>query len=66
MAGHIACLQVRNAYDILLGKPKGKRPLTRRRCTLEINIKIDLRAIGFMSSAQKYLLIYVIEIPTTH
>jgi hypothetical protein len=37
----------RNAYRILAGKPKGKRPLGRpRRRWVEI-IKMDLRAIGY-------------------
>jgi hypothetical protein len=37
----------RNAYRILVGKSKGKRPLGRPRCTWMINIKIDLREIGW-------------------
>jgi hypothetical protein len=35
----------RNAYRILAGKPKGKRPQGRRRRRWEDNIKMDLRAI---------------------
>jgi hypothetical protein len=31
---------------ILVGKPEGKRPLGRPRCSLVDNIKIDLREIG--------------------
>jgi hypothetical protein len=47
-AGYAACMGVvRNAYKILVGNPKGKRPLGRHRCRWEDNIKIDLRAIGF-------------------
>jgi hypothetical protein len=42
-----ACMEeMRNAYKILVGKPKGKRPLGRPRYRLEDNIKIDLRKIG--------------------
>jgi hypothetical protein len=34
---------LRNTYNILVGKPEGKRPLKRlwRRC--EVNIRMDLR-----------------------
>jgi hypothetical protein len=35
----------RNAYRILVGKPKGKRPLGRPRCRWVDNIKMDLREI---------------------
>jgi hypothetical protein len=37
----------RSAYRILVGKPKGKRPLGRPRRRWENNIKIDLREIGW-------------------
>jgi hypothetical protein len=37
----------RNAYMILVGKPKGKRPLGRPRRRWVDNIKIDLREIGW-------------------
>jgi hypothetical protein len=36
----------KNAYRILVGKPKGKRPLGRPRCRCVNNIKIDLREVG--------------------
>jgi hypothetical protein len=46
-AGHVARMEEkRNAYRILVGKPKGKRPLGRPRCRWVDNIKIDLREIG--------------------
>jgi hypothetical protein len=35
------------AYNILVGKPKGKRPLGRQRRRWEYNIKMDLREIGW-------------------
>jgi hypothetical protein len=35
-----------NPYRILVGKPKGKRPLERPRHRWMDNIKIDLREIG--------------------
>jgi hypothetical protein len=37
----------RNAYRILVGKPEGKRVTGRSRCTWEINMKVDLREIGW-------------------
>jgi hypothetical protein len=39
--------EVRGAYNILVGRPEGRRPLGRpgRRC--EDNIKMDLWKIGF-------------------
>jgi hypothetical protein len=37
----------RNAYRILMGKPGGKRPLGRPRCSWVDNVKIDLRRIGW-------------------
>jgi hypothetical protein len=36
----------RNAYRILLGKPKGRRPLGRPRSRWVDNIKMGLREIG--------------------
>jgi hypothetical protein len=42
--GHVARMGPKwNAYWILVGKPKGKRPLGRPRCRWVGNIKIDLR-----------------------
>jgi hypothetical protein len=37
----------RNAYRILVGKPKGKRPLRRSRRRWVDNIKMGLREIGW-------------------
>jgi hypothetical protein len=34
-------------YRLLVGKPEGKRPLGRPRCTWIDNIKMDLLEIGF-------------------
>jgi hypothetical protein len=35
--GHVAHMRVeRNVYKVLMGKPKGKRPLGRPRCRWEI------------------------------
>jgi hypothetical protein len=36
----------KNLYSVLVGRPRGKRPLGRPRCRGEDNIKLDLRAIG--------------------
>jgi hypothetical protein len=42
-AGHVARMgEKRNAYMILMGKPKGKRPLGRPRPRWVDNIKMDL------------------------
>jgi hypothetical protein len=35
------------AYNILVGRPEGRRPLGRPRRKWEDNIKIDFREIGF-------------------
>jgi hypothetical protein len=35
----------RKAYDVLVGKPKGKRPLGRPRCRWEDGIRMDLRRL---------------------
>jgi hypothetical protein len=39
--------EVRSAYNILVGRPEGRRPLGRPRRRWEDKIKIDLRDIGF-------------------
>jgi hypothetical protein len=38
---------MRNAYNILVGNPEGKRPVGSPRRVWEDNIKTDLREIGF-------------------
>jgi hypothetical protein len=38
---------VRNAYNVLVGEPEGRRPLGRPRRRREDNIKMDLWEIGF-------------------
>jgi hypothetical protein len=37
----------RNVYNILVGKPEGKRPLGRPRRSLEDNIKMGFKGLGF-------------------
>jgi hypothetical protein len=39
--------EVRGAYNILVGRPEGRRPLGRPRRRWEDNIKMDLRETGF-------------------
>jgi hypothetical protein len=39
--------QKRSSYRILVGRPKGRRPLERPRRTWENNIKMDLRDIDW-------------------
>jgi hypothetical protein len=47
-AGHVARMgEVRGAYNMLVGRPEGRRPLGRPRCRWEDNIKLDLREVGF-------------------
>jgi hypothetical protein len=45
-AGYVARMgEIRNAYRLLVGKPKGKRPLGRPRRRWVDNIKMDLLEI---------------------
>jgi hypothetical protein len=47
-AGHVARMgEMRGAYNILVARPEGRRPLGRPRRRWEYNIKMDLREIGF-------------------
>jgi hypothetical protein len=47
-AGHVArMVEVRGAYNILVGRLEERRPLGRSRSRLEDNILMDLRKIGF-------------------
>jgi hypothetical protein len=47
-AGHVVHMwEVRGAYNILVARPEGRRPLGRSRCRWEDNIKMDLSEIGF-------------------
>jgi hypothetical protein len=46
-ARHVARIGcIINAYKILVGKPKGKRPIERSMHRLEDNIKMNLRETG--------------------
>jgi hypothetical protein len=47
-AGHVASMgEARGAYNILVGRPEGRRALGRPRRRWEHNIKTDLRETGF-------------------
>jgi hypothetical protein len=46
-AGHVAHMGEMSAYNILVGRPEGRRPLGRPRCRWEDNINMDLGDIGF-------------------
>jgi hypothetical protein len=47
-AGHVACVvEMRNAYNILIGKTKGKRPLGKPKRRWKYNIRMDIREIGW-------------------
>jgi hypothetical protein len=47
-AGHVVRKgKMRGAYNILVGRPEGRRPLGRLRRRWEDNIRMDLREIGF-------------------
>jgi hypothetical protein len=47
-AGHVARMgEVRGAYNILVGRPEGRRQLGRPRRRWEDNIEMDLREVGF-------------------
>jgi hypothetical protein len=39
--------EMRNSYNILVGKPEGKRPLGRTKRRWEDSIRIDVREIGW-------------------
>jgi hypothetical protein len=46
-AGHVASMgEMRNVHNILVGKPKEKRPLGKPRRRWEDNIGMDLREVG--------------------
>jgi hypothetical protein len=45
-AGHVASMEeIRHSYEILVGKPEGKRPFGRHRLRWGDNIRQDLREI---------------------
>ncbi|KAJ4429626.1 hypothetical protein ANN_21827 [Periplaneta americana] len=55
-AGHVARMgESRNAYRVLVGRPRGKRPLGRPRRRWEDNIKMDLREVGKRLTAKECL-----------
>jgi len=47
LAEHVARMgERRDVYSVLVGKPKGKRPLGRPKRRWEDNIKMDLQEMG--------------------
>jgi hypothetical protein len=47
-AGHVSRMgEERKAYGVLMGKPKGKRPLGRPRHRWKDGLRMDLREIGW-------------------
>jgi hypothetical protein len=52
-AGHV--VEVRSAYNILVGRSEGRRPLGRPRHRWEDNIKMDLGEVGFWDVAWIHL-----------
>jgi len=46
-AGHVARMGKRCVYRVLVGKPKGKRPLGRPGLRCEHNKKMDLQELGW-------------------
>ena len=47
MGGQVARMgERRGVYRVLVGKPRGKRPLGRRRRRWEDYIKVDLQEVG--------------------
>jgi len=45
---HVKHTVIRNAYQISIRKPEGKKPPTQIRCRWENKIKIDLNTISIM------------------
>ena len=46
-AGHVARMgEGRGVYRVLVGKPEGRRPLGRPRCSWVDNIRMDLQDVG--------------------
>jgi hypothetical protein len=45
-AGHVACMDMRNSYNILVRKPEGKKLHRRHGHRWEDNIRMVLREIG--------------------
>jgi hypothetical protein len=44
--GYVACMgQERRVYKVLVGKPRGRKPLGRPSCRWKDGIKMDLREI---------------------
>jgi hypothetical protein len=55
--------EIANAYEILIGKPEGKRSLQGPRCRWEGYINVDLGDIGLDGGNWIYLRIEIDEMP---
>jgi hypothetical protein len=57
MGGHVARMgEIRNIYNTLVGNLEGKRLFGRPWCSGKLNIKMDLREIGW--EAEHWMLLY--------
>jgi hypothetical protein len=55
-AGHVAHVgEERKIYKVLVGKPKGKRPLGRLRCRWEDGFRMDAREVGWGVGGFRFL-----------
>jgi hypothetical protein len=55
-AGHVELIgEMRNAYNIFIGKPEGERPLERTRHRSEVIIRMDLRKRGWEATKWVHL-----------
>jgi hypothetical protein len=52
--------EMRNACNVLMGNPIGKRPLGRPRLRGEDNVKIDLKEIGRLWTGFMWLTIIIV------
>jgi hypothetical protein len=54
--GHLACMgEERKVYKVLVGKPKGKRPLGRPSRRWEDGIRMDPREIGWVGDGVDWI-----------
>jgi hypothetical protein len=52
----------RKLYKVLVGKPKGKRPLRRPRHRWEDGIRMDLGEIGLWGVDRNYVVLYILTV----
>jgi hypothetical protein len=44
--GHIACMDMRNAFTVLVGEPQGKKPVGSSKLKCEDKVQMYFKAIG--------------------